>query len=275
MAFFDLCAKLEVATEEALWAKATDLSDQGDRALLSFLLESDSGTYFAKVVKAQQAKEALRRSHLTREQLLDEYFTKNTCSCATNGHCHALMKKILQKNGLDGTWQKEVLGTLRSGRAKMRNLCLLGPPDCAKSFLLKGLEDVYRTYTRPDGGSYQLEDLLGGVDRDTKTKGAVYLRVWDMPTADVMAAWSLLLDEDLSDTDRQLVAVTKESRYDTATTLMVYTGEVTKFSVEERVNIRGKGRGYEGHAPLEALWGKQEPATLIAWRSTSGERTRG
>ena len=161
LAFFDLCAKLELATEEALWAKATDLSDQGDRALLSFLLENDAGTYFAKVVKAQQAKETLRRSHLTREQLLDEYFTKNTCSCASNGHCHALMKRILQKNGLDGTWQKEVLGTLRTGRAKMRNLCLLGPPDCAKSFLLKGLEEVYQTYTRPDGGSYQLEDLLG------------------------------------------------------------------------------------------------------------------
>lgn len=161
LAFFDLCAKLEVTTEEALWAKATDLSEQGDRALLSFLLESDSGTYLAKVVKAQQAKETLRRSQLTREQLLDEYFTKNTCTCSPSGHCHALMKRILQKNGLDGTWQKEVLGTLRSGRAKMRNLCLLGPPDCAKSFLLKGLEDVYRTYTRPDGGSYQLEDLLG------------------------------------------------------------------------------------------------------------------
>ena len=161
LAFFDLCAKHKVATEEALWAKATDLSDQGDRALLSFLLENDAGTYFAKVVKAQQAKETLRRSHLTREELLEEYVKKNTCSCAPNGHCHALMKRILQKSGIDGPWQKEVFGALRSGRAKMRNLCLLGPPDCAKSFLLRGFEDVFRTYKRPDGGSYQLEDLLG------------------------------------------------------------------------------------------------------------------
>ena len=45
------------------------------------------------------------------------------------------------------------------GRAKQRNLCLVGPPDCGKTFLLKGLREVYTTYERPDGGSYQLEDL--------------------------------------------------------------------------------------------------------------------
>ena len=37
----------------------------------------------------------------------------------------------------------------------------MGPPDCGKTFLLKGLRDVYSTYERPDGGSYQLENLLG------------------------------------------------------------------------------------------------------------------
>ncbi len=31
----------------------------------------------------------------------------------------------------------------------------------AKSFLLKSLEKIFKVYKRPDGGSYQLEALLG------------------------------------------------------------------------------------------------------------------
>ena len=34
-----------------------------------------------------------------------------------DGDCYALMKEVLQNNGLDGTFQKEVLGSLLSGRA--------------------------------------------------------------------------------------------------------------------------------------------------------------
>ena len=43
----------------------------------------------------------------------------------------------------------------------MRCICLLGGADCGKSFLFKGVRELFRVYERPDGGSYQLEDLLG------------------------------------------------------------------------------------------------------------------
>ena len=158
--FFDLCAEHSLADEDALWAKATELSDSGDRALLAFLLDNDARACFAKVQKAAKAKEKVRRASLTREQLLEECVQKEKCTCATEGHSHDLMKEILRQNGLDGTFQKAVLGTFRSGRAKMRNICLLGNTDCGKSFLFKGLEELFATYTRPDGGGYQLEDLL-------------------------------------------------------------------------------------------------------------------
>ena len=161
LAFHDLCATHNLTSEDALWAKGTELSEQGDRALLSFLLENDSQKCFGKVLKAQRAKEKIRRAGMTREQLLEEYVAQKACSCAKPGHCHGLMKEILQTNGLDGTLQKEVLGALRAGRAKQRTLCLLGPTDCGKSFLFKGLAEVYQTYQKPDGGTYQLEDLLG------------------------------------------------------------------------------------------------------------------
>ena len=43
----------------------------------------------------------------------------------------------------------------------MRNLCLVGPPNTMKSYLYKPLSLIYNTYSRPDGGSYQLEELIG------------------------------------------------------------------------------------------------------------------
>ena len=95
------------------------------------------------------------------------------------------MKQVLQNNQLDGQFQAEVLGALRTGRAKMRAVCLLGGPDCGKSFLLKGLQQVYYTYERPDGGSYQLEELLD--------KEVVFLNDFEYdPAAKEWMPWSYL-----------------------------------------------------------------------------------
>ena len=71
------------------------------------------------------------------------------------------MADCLSKNGLQGTFQKEVFETLREGRKKMRNLCILGGPNQGKSLLLKPLALIFRAYVRPDGGTYQLENILG------------------------------------------------------------------------------------------------------------------
>ena len=64
-------------------------------------------------------------------------------------------------NGLDGIFLYQVYGASEKGRTKKRNICLLGDADCGKSFLFKGLLDLFVTYTRPEGGTLQLEDLLG------------------------------------------------------------------------------------------------------------------
>ena len=77
-----------------------------------------------------------------------------------SGECYTLMKDVLVKNNIDGTFQQEVMSTLTVGRKKMRNLCLVGGPNSAKSFLFKPLAQIFKSYSRPDGGSYQLEDIL-------------------------------------------------------------------------------------------------------------------
>jgi hypothetical protein len=160
LTFFDVCTQHNLTTSDELWAKAAELGKSGDRALLAYLLDNDGETQFAKVQRAAAAQERVRRGKLTREALLEEYVQKNKCTCASDGKCFALMKDLLRKNDLDGRLQREVFAALRVGRAKKRNVCLAGPADSGKSFLFKGLKEVFYTYERPDGGSYQLEDLL-------------------------------------------------------------------------------------------------------------------
>ena len=63
------------------------------------------------------------------------------------------MKDILRRNNLDGRLQGVVLGALRAGRAKKRNVCLLGDADSGKSFLFRGFKEIFSVYERPDGGN--------------------------------------------------------------------------------------------------------------------------
>lgn len=160
LAFADLCKEHNVKTTTDLWATATLLAKGGDKAMLAYLYDNDGEAQFAKVIRAQQAEEKARRAGLTREQLLEECFTCGKCRCDRPGLCYDLMKTLLQKNGFDGPLQAAVLGTLRTGRAKQRAICLVGAADSGKSFLFKGFTQVCDTYKRPDKGNYQLEALL-------------------------------------------------------------------------------------------------------------------
>jgi len=161
MAFLDLCRNNNLYTEKDVWAFATSLEEKGDKGLMAYLMEGDVAVMMARVLKAVGSKEAQRREKLSRIQILEEALQRNSCSCKQPEECYNLMKDVLHMNNLDGVFQKSVIGTLVAGRQKMRNLCLVGGPGTAKSFLFKPLMMIYNTYTRPDGGSYQLEELLG------------------------------------------------------------------------------------------------------------------
>ena len=160
LAFYDACCQHNIKKETQLWATATRLSEQGDRALLAYCLDNECTGQLGKVLKAREGQEKARRATLTREALLQEYLEKNPCVCDNHGRCYSLCKHLLDMNGLNGQFQSQVLATMRTGRAKMRNVCLVGDANCGKSFLFNGLDEIFSVYDRPDGGTHQLENLL-------------------------------------------------------------------------------------------------------------------
>ena len=161
LAFLDLCREHNVTTEEDAWALGAEFEEKGDKGLMAFLLDNDVAVAVEKANKARGAKETARRAKLTRMQILEEFARDASCKCPQPGACYQLMKDTLTKNGIDGWFQKEVCDTLVAGRLKERNLCLLGGTNTGKSYLMKPLLQIYRTYVRPDGGTHQLEELLG------------------------------------------------------------------------------------------------------------------
>ncbi len=157
---YDLCSQHEIKDSLSGWALAKTLEAAGDRGLLAFLLECrDVDGFIGKVRVANESVERKRRENLGRIGLLREA-AQVECSCSTPGLWLQLAHETLDRNGIEGVFQRAVYAALSQGRTKKTNIFLLGPTNAVKSFLIKPLAQIYRVYTIPDGGSYQLEELL-------------------------------------------------------------------------------------------------------------------
>ena len=84
------------------------------------------------------------------------------CTCPEWGRWRQAADEVLHYNGYEQEeLQVAVLEALELGRAKQRNVVIVGSTNRAKSFCLKPLTLVYRTFKPPDTGSHQLADLKG------------------------------------------------------------------------------------------------------------------
>ena len=121
------------------------------------------------MLRAGAAKATLERRKKTRLEILEEA-ARTPCACKHHfedeGRLYRFMTDIIAKNpGADG-FQKAVIESLRYGRGKMHNLCVVGPTNAGKSVLVKSLEVIFRAFSPPDATekfvpTYPLLSLLG------------------------------------------------------------------------------------------------------------------
>ena len=87
------------------------------------------------------------RSNQTRLQLLQSS-SEGICNCA--GQWQYLALQTLQRNNIDlHEYTNAVYNLLDMGRGKHRNIIHVGPTNCAKSFLLNPLRDIYECFHNP------------------------------------------------------------------------------------------------------------------------------
>ena len=134
-----------------------------NRALRKFVLaRKDLGELIARVFRVDGAEAAAARRQMTRVQILAAAATEGACTCETPGRWAAAADEVLRLNGFtEREIQRAIFHALHLGRAKQRNLLLVGETNRAKSFLIDPVELVYNCFTPPDTGSHQLADIAG------------------------------------------------------------------------------------------------------------------
>ena len=100
------------------------------------------------------AQEKLLRARKTRIELLQE--AKNwQCIEGCNGEWLICAEEVLNNNCVPvGLFRDAVMDLLCKGRGKYRNIMIVGPANCAKTFLLNPLTVIYNTFCNPASGSF-------------------------------------------------------------------------------------------------------------------------
>ena len=164
MQFYDLLKQKRVTlkTEEDVWAYARDLEEHGDKKLVTFLFHRrDLPQVLERFEKAWNAPAAVQRRAMTRREVLCDAASK-PCTCAAHGLWHTAANEVTRASGYEEQEVEcAVLEALELGRAKRRNVMIVGDTNRAKSFVLKPVEIVYNVYKPPESGSHQLADIRG------------------------------------------------------------------------------------------------------------------
>jgi hypothetical protein len=146
-----------IKTRTELLALAQEQKAEGKSDLAEFVMNRQPKV-IAHVIKTTwdmlNAKANLERSKKTHIQLLDE---SKTGECIENceGRWLQCAKEVLTTNGTrEREFANAIYTLLQKGRGKYRNVMLTGPANCGKTFLLKPLNMIYRTFTNPASGTF-------------------------------------------------------------------------------------------------------------------------
>lgn len=135
-----------------LLALAHEQKEQGKRDIAEFVFNRGPKVV-AEVIdtawEMKEAKETLDRSKKTRMEILQEALDSD-CVTGCNGLWYYCACQVLDRNGIaKSSFANAVKELLEKGRGKYRNLMIVGPANCAKTFLLNPLNSIYHTFCNP------------------------------------------------------------------------------------------------------------------------------
>lgn len=91
-------------------------------------------------------------------QLLHEAREGN-CVEGCNGLWLQLAKEVLENNGIIlKSFQQAVINLLTKGRGKYRNIMIIGPANCGKTFILNPITKIFTTFSNPASSSFAWVD---------------------------------------------------------------------------------------------------------------------
>lgn len=140
-----------------LQALAYEQKEEGKTDLVEFLFNRTPRAVSDILQTAwdiETAPQKLERAGKTRMDLLLEA-KASECVYGCNGNWRECAIEILNNNGISLEYFRESAKLLlEKGRGKYRNMMIIGPADCGKTFLFNPLRTIYETFCNPATGSF-------------------------------------------------------------------------------------------------------------------------
>ena len=97
---------------------------------------------------------SLKRRKISRTDILKS-FCSSECLDGCGGEWLRCTKITLQKNNLPkNEFSTAIIFALQHGRGKGRNILIVGPANCGKTFISKPLQKIFHTFSNPSTNSF-------------------------------------------------------------------------------------------------------------------------
>ena len=153
----EFIVKHEIKSETELLAVANEQSEEGKKDLAHFVLSRNSkGLHdlIEQTWKMKTASATLQRKKASRIDLIRKA-ADGECSLSCEGKWLECAQEVLVNNKVHPILFAAAVGELLLlGRGKYRNVMIVGPTNCGKTFLLRPLELIFKIFSNPAADRY-------------------------------------------------------------------------------------------------------------------------
>ena len=153
----EFIVKNNITGEDNLFSVAHAQKLEGDLDLANFLLSRSKKSLsdlFDATRKMESATANVKRANMSRIDVLNAAF-KGECCCSDNREWFECASQVLNNNGIHPyVFAADMRKLLNEGRGKFRNIIIVGPANCGKTFILKPIEKLYATFSNPANDKY-------------------------------------------------------------------------------------------------------------------------
>ena len=146
-----------ITKSNELFAAAKERRNEGNKDLANFLMNR-SGKKLEELLenawKMEKAQEDIVRQKKSRMEILRGALEEE-CVIGCNGQWFECADEVLRKNKIHPyIFAAAARDLLEKGRGKYRNLMIVGPANCAKTFLLAPIQNLFKTFSNPANDKY-------------------------------------------------------------------------------------------------------------------------
>ena len=153
----EFLVKNQIKSETELLAVANEQNEQGKKDLASYVISRNSKSLkelIQQTWKMQEACSAVQRENASRMDLIRKA-ANDECPSTCRGEWSTCAEEVLVRNKVHPIlFAAAMRELLLFGRGKYRNIIIVGPTNCGKTFLLRPLQLIFKTFSNPAADKY-------------------------------------------------------------------------------------------------------------------------